>query len=141
MTKSNLSPIMALDVGNRRIGVAIVTRDLTIPRSLGVIDLNEDDVWDELKMLCSEHKVEKIVVGLPRGLNGQETAQTKNAQEFAEEVEENTKIAVSMQDEALTSVEAEKILKNSGKPYEKADVDSLSASLILEDYLQQAGVL
>jgi putative holliday junction resolvase len=140
MSKNRLTNTMALDVGAKRIGVAIATTDMTIPRSLGIIE-PDDDTWAELKMLCSDHQIKKIVVGLPRSLEGNETAQTKKVREFSEQLKKNLNLPVSMQDEALTSFEAERALKMTAMPHTKGDVDAMSARLILEDYLQSSGLV
>jgi putative Holliday junction resolvase len=68
-------------------------------------------------------------------LDGQETAQTKVVEAFGAELEQRFGVKVAWQDEALTSREAERLLKESGRPYEKGDIDAHAARLILEDYL------
>jgi putative Holliday junction resolvase len=77
-----------------------------------------------------------LVIGLPRGLDGQETAQTRAVREFAEQLKPAVQLPYYWQDEAVTSRQAEEELKSRGKPYQKGDIDALSATYILEDFLR-----
>jgi len=75
------------------------------------------------------------VVGLPRGMQGQHTAQTAEAEAFAKSLRAQSGLPVHMQDEAVTSKQAEDELKGRGKPYGKGDIDALAATYILQDWL------
>ena len=77
------------------------------------------------------------MIGLPRGLDGQETAQTMTVRAFGTMLGKALKLPVHWQDEALTSVQAASELEQRGKAYRKADIDSLAAVYILEDYLHE----
>jgi putative holliday junction resolvase len=129
------SNILSLDVGERRVGVAIANVIARLPRPLTTLD-NTDDIWGQIKALVTEHDVETVVVGLPRNLSGDDTAQTRYVRTFAENLSEYT---VVFQDEALTSQKAEKELNSRGKPFAKGDIDALAATYILEDYLTVYG--
>lgn len=72
---------------------------------------------------------------MPRNLSGEETAQSATIRQFAQELATYTDLPITLQDETLSSRQAEEELKSRGKPYSKADIDSLAATLILEDYL------
>jgi putative Holliday junction resolvase len=96
--------------------------------------------WSELLQVMKQNDVDQIVIGLPRGLDGQETDQTAAAQAFGKELANQTNVPISWQDEAVTSVQAETVLKQQGKPYTKGDIDAVAASLILQDYLQNRKV-
>jgi putative holliday junction resolvase len=126
--------ILALDVGGARVGVAIADADLKFANPLTTL-INTAAIWDQLAGLIQENQVETVVVGLPRGLQGQETLQTSICRDFAKTLSERLQIAVALQDEAATSVKAEAELRGRGKHYEKADIDALAATYILEDYL------
>lgn len=132
MTPNN---ILALDVGSVRVGVAMARADVRIPVGLATLLRTADDFWDQLSQFISQYAIGRIVLGLPRGLDGQDTAQTKVVQDFANELKQYTMLPVSWQDEALTSVAAETLLIQSGKNYRKADIDVLAACYILDDYL------
>jgi putative Holliday junction resolvase len=127
--------ILALDVGERRIGVALASSIARLPAVVTTIDRNELDAFTVIGKLVTEHGVGTVVVGLPRNMQGEDTAQTTYCREFAAELEEKLGIPVLMQDEAATSIEAEEYLKRSGKPYAKGDIDAHAAVIILRDWL------
>jgi putative Holliday junction resolvase len=91
---------------------------------------------EDVKKILRTEGASIVVVGLPRGLNGQHTAQTESVQAFGRELEEVLGMAVKWQDEAVTSRKAEAELESRGKPYQKGDIDALSAVYILEDFLR-----
>lgn len=128
---------IALDVGNARIGVAIANSIARVARPQTTIQ-NSDDAFETLRSLIKEYNVQEVVVGLPRNMRGERTAQTDNAEAFAEQIRHRLGVHVTMQDETLTSVQAEQELKKRGKPYVKGDIDALAATYILEDYLKEA---
>lgn len=123
-----------MDVGERRIGVARAGVEARLAQPLTTL-IHDDDIWQTLAWLIEEQQADTVVVGLPRGLDGQETAQTGVARAFASALEQRLKVAVYLQDEAVTSKRAEAELDARGKPYQKGDIDALAATYILEDYL------
>jgi putative holliday junction resolvase len=128
--------VIGLDVGGRRIGVAVASVEARLATPLVTIDRKDiPDIFPRLVKLLEEQSAEAVVVGLPRGMNGQETEQTAIARQFARELEKACKLPVYLQDEAATSIVAEERLKESRKPYEKGDIDKLAAAYILEDWL------
>ncbi len=135
------SNVLALDIGERRIGVAIAHLEARIPRPLATIDRQtEPDIFKTLTDLAQEHNAETIVVGLPRGMDGQETAQTTSVREFASQLKESFSGTLALQDEAGTSLVAEEELQAKGGAYEKGDIDKLAATYILQDWLAGATV-
>lgn len=131
--------ILALDIGEKRVGVALARADVRIPVILDTLDRQAGDFWQQLAEVVRGNDVGLLVLGLPRGLEGQDTAQTAYARNFASELAVHVPLQVVWQDEALTSVKAEDILGAGGKPYQKSDVDGLAASFILTDYLESNG--
>jgi putative holliday junction resolvase len=128
--------ILCLDVGERRIGVALASLEARIASPLLTLDRQEtSNVYDTIKQLVHEHAATTVVVGLPRGMEGQETQQTHAVREFAETLGHELRIPIVMQDEATTSVVAEAELQQKGKPYQKGDIDKLAATYILNDWL------
>ena len=125
---------MALDVGGTRIGVATANAAARIPQILTTI-YNNDTVLENLEKLIMQHHVAVLVVGLPRGLDGQRTAQTDAVEAFAAVVKKQFDLPLYWQDEALTSRKAKEELEARRKPYRKEDVDALAATYILEDFL------
>lgn len=127
------SSILALDVGSARIGVALASTAARLARPLTT--LTNDEHWPPaLQAILTAEKVSEIVVGWPRGLDGQVTAQTDYVEQFARRLEQFG-LPVHLQDEALSSKRAEAELSQRGKIGTKADVDALAATYILEDYL------
>jgi putative Holliday junction resolvase len=130
--------LIGLDVGRARIGVAIVADGVSIPRTSPTL-LNDDKFMDSIVSLANEKSTNTIVVGLPRNMSGEETQQTKYVREFAKQLLK-LELPIVFQDEALTSEAAEQHLGRENKAYSKADVDSLAAMTILQDYLTNQGV-
>ena len=129
--------ILALDIGSVRIGVAIATSVSRLPRPLLTLTRSAETVED-IKKLISEQGITDLVVGVPRGLDGQTTEQTRATLTFIEQLED-IGVPIHQQDEAVTSHQAKEELNSRGKPYEKGDIDALAATYILEDFLKELG--
>ncbi len=136
MTQARSSSILALDVGERRIGVASASLIARLPSPLNVLQ-NTPDVFEEIAKLAAEENAGALVIGLPRGLNGQETKQTEEVRQFAENLRQATKTPLYFQDEAVTSKQAEAELKQRKISYNKEAIDALSAVYILNDFLAE----
>jgi len=133
---NRIGTILALDVGEVRIGVATANLTSRLPQPWGVIE-HSNNVSDIINSILAEHKIVAIVVGLPRGLDGQETSQTKLVRAFTDELKQKVRLPFYLQDEALTSVQAEKELEQRKIKYNKGDVDALAATYILSDFLNE----
>ena len=131
-----MDSVLALDIGERRIGVAVAKTEVKIASPLTTLD-NTESIFEEIAELIKEHQVVAIVVGLPLGMDGQETAQTHAVQQFAGELRGHIKLPMYWQDEALSSHKAEEELAGRGKPFAKGEVDALAATFILEDFLRE----
>lgn len=128
--------VAALDVGERRIGVAVASLFARLPAAYTTIDRQKTpDAVQEVCDIVAKENITELVVGLPRDMRGVETEQTKKVLDFAKELKGRLSIPVIMQDEAVTSVEAEDRLKSTKRPYTKADIDAEAAAIILRDYL------
>ncbi len=134
MLQDPKASVMALDVGGRRIGVAIASVAARIAHPLTTLNTGETTLQD-IKKLIETESVAALCVGLPRGLDGQQTQQTGVIQAFVEALKKAVDIPVYLQDEAVTSRQAEAELQARGKPYVKGDIDALAATYILEDFL------
>ncbi len=135
--------VIALDVGDRRIGVAVASLEAKLPRPLVTIDRQtSEDITEDIAKLANQETADTIVVGLPRNLRGDETAQTRLVRDFARQLADKLPAAkIRLIDEAATSVKATNELESRGKPYNKSDIDKLAACYILEDWLgQQVGM-
>jgi putative Holliday junction resolvase len=135
-----LSIVLALDVGERRIGVAMANSIARIASPLMTLERSDSTPADIVHLIKQEGAA-ALVVGLPRNLNGEPTAQTRAVEQFVAGLHNVLTVPVHWQDEALTSRKAEAELDARGKPYQKGDIDALSATYILEDFLRDNPVL
>jgi putative Holliday junction resolvase len=131
-----------MDLGRRRIGLA-VSDELGITAQ-GLPTFQRTTIREDLsrlKDLISQLSVSRIVLGLPLHLSGSEGRQAAHAREFGERIAAKTGLPVDFQDERLTTVEANRVLRESGIGPEKRSqaVDRLSAVLILESWLENHG--
>jgi len=134
MAKNNSVSLACLDVGEKRIGVAIADSSIRIAIIHSTILVDGLEI-DHIKKIIDDEKVDILVIGYPRNQSGEITAQTKYVEEFAKRIE-NLVPKIIFQDESLTSVIAEDQLITSRKPYTKADIDAKAAAIILQDYLE-----
>lgn len=132
------SSVLGLDVGAQRIGVAAASLAAGLARPLTTLR-NDDGFLPALRKIIETENAELLVVGLPRGLDGQHTDQTRAVETFTDELRQNCDLPVHFQDEAVTSKQAEAELQSRGKPYERGDIDALAATYILEDWLAGQG--
>lgn len=125
---------IALDVGEKRIGVAEAESSTRFPRPMGVVEVDGMEL-ERLREMVSECAPSEIIIGYPRNQNGEPTKQTEKVMKFASLLAV-LGIPIVYQDESLTSVLAEEHLKKQKKPYTKADIDSHAAAIILGDFLE-----
>lgn len=128
-------PLLALDIGEKRIGVATTDGVVRIARPLTTLSVDGTE-GEQLRRIVEQENIEAIIVGYPRNQSGDPTQQTATVETVKNRLESHIKVPFIFQDESLTSVLAEEKLKAAGKPYEKADIDMLAAALILQDYLE-----
>lgn len=131
---SDSKVIIALDVGDRRIGVAHADTSTRIAVVLTTVEVDGLE-FERLREIIAELEPAIMVVGFPRNQSGSPTKQTEKTKAFARQLE-RFGVEIVFQDESLTSVLAEKYLKSLNKPYAKADIDSHAAAIILGDYLE-----
>jgi putative Holliday junction resolvase len=123
------SDILGLDLGLKRTGVARINLIAKIAEPLQPIQMDSTNLISEVQKLIAEHNACAVVVGLPRGLNGQETEQTAWAMKITAELEDALEEPVFSIDEALTTKFAED-RANTGE-----SVDSVAAGILLEDFV------
>jgi putative Holliday junction resolvase len=130
--------ILALDIGEKRVGVAGGDTGAGIALPIGT--LSAKDVLDAapaFRRLIEDHEPELLVIGLPLSLDGDETQQTRRVRAFAERVAEATGLPLAYQDERLSSVEARRTLREAGctEREMRGKIDMIAASFILRTYL------
>ena len=126
---------LALDVGEKRIGVAVARGDVRIAIPLETIEVDGAEIERIAKIIKLEG-ASAVVVGYPRNQSGEPTAQTAYVEKFASQLR-GLAPELIFQDESLTSVLAEQQLNATRKSYSKGDIDAKAAALILQDYLEQ----
>lgn len=129
--------IMGLDVGEKRIGVAISDPFGWTAARMFVLEVDGQDAVRRLGELIREEDIEKVVIGLPRNMNGTDSEQTRKVREFAKALESMISIPMEMWDERLSTVAATKSLLEADltRARRKKVVDGVAASLILQSYL------
>ncbi len=130
--------VLALDVGGRRIGVALSDAYAMLATPLTTLQAKpRERVIQQVLALVREHSVSEVVLGLPLTLRGEIGPQARVVQEFAAALEAALGYPVQFFDERLTSAAAEQLLRDMGVKPEKRKqrIDSVAAAIILQDYL------
>ena len=131
--------ILALDVGDRRIGVAVSDEMhlIATPHSVYTRVGYAPDV-KHVQQLCAELGADRIVCGLPRNMDGSEGSQAEKVRAFAEKLAESG-LTVEFQDERLSTVSAHQALIEGGmrRDQRKGTVDKVAAAVILQSYLDR----
>ena len=132
--------ILSVDYGDVRTGIAVCDKLEMLASPVSVISEKDREVLaDKISEIAKDRKAERIVVGLPRNMDGSYGFRCEECRSFGELLHERTDLAVDFQDERLTTVSAHKFLNDSnvrGKK-RKETVDAVSAVIILEDYLKR----
>jgi len=126
--------LVCLDVGEKRIGVAIADTGIKIAVAFDTVLVDGNEIQAIAQIVLRE-KAETIVLGYPRNQQGETTAQTNYVEQFATRLSDITDNIV-FQDESLTSVIAEQRLVAMKRPYTKGDIDAQAAAIILQDYME-----
>jgi putative holliday junction resolvase len=134
---------LGLDVGDKRIGLAISDSDGILASPLTVIERREVGLDIEaITDVINARQVERVIVGLPRSMNGNLGPQAEKVKVFTESLGRKTSVPVEYRDERLTTVMAERLMhsthsgsrrKNKGHPHR----DAQAAALILQSYLDE----
>ncbi|MFH0732663.1 MAG: Holliday junction resolvase RuvX [Candidatus Omnitrophota bacterium] len=135
----NHQRIMSLDVGEKRIGVAMTDETKTISSALDVIERkNIKKDLENIKDFITRYNVGKIVVGMPLTLKGRNSIQTDIVCKFVEELRKHIKINIVTFDERLSTAQSERILiaADISRKKRKSIIDKLAAQIILQDYLE-----
>jgi putative Holliday junction resolvase len=140
--QSTFSRILALDVGKKRIGLAI--SDALGITAQGLPTFARTRIREDLRRLTGlmrELDVKLLLIGKPLHMSGQSSRQSEYTLEFGEKLRRESGLPVVYWDERLTTVEAERVLRAGGATLEqrKKAVDRLAAVLLLESYLDSVG--
>ena len=141
--------ILGVDYGERRIGLAVSDPTGTLARPLrtiapdGRVGARAKAVAGEIATLAAESDgLGRVVVGLPRRLGGADDEQTARVLTFVDALRESVDLPVALQDERLSSVEADALLAARERDWRrrKAKLDAAAAAVILQDYLDEGEV-
>lgn len=133
---------LGLDLGTRTLGISLSDETLTIANSLKTIRFNDSDyecLFEPLKKIVDEYNVKKIVLGLPKNMNNSIGERGITTIDFGQKLEKYLNIKVIMQDERLSTVEANNYLLEAdmSRKKRKKKVDKLAANIILQTYLDK----
>ena len=130
--------ILGIDYGEVRVGLSLSDLTQTIAQPFKTIMYkNINNLLDQLKEIIVENEVEKLVVGIPYNMKGEDTKQTLKVKEFISFLESNLSYDIELIDERLSSIEAEKTMHkmNVKTGHNKSNIDKIAASVILQEYL------
>ena len=133
--------IMGLDFGSKTVGVAMSDPLLITAQGIEIIRRKEENKLRQtlarIEELIVEYGVEEIVLGLPKNMNATEGVRAELTKEFQEKLERRTGLPVTLWDERLTTVSADKAMMEAGirREHRKDYVDMIAAVLILQGYL------
>ena len=135
--------LIGVDLGDRRIGIAVSDASATLARPLRTIERNRSDelaaktLLDAIAVLHEEDEVGGVVVGLPAHLDGTASEQTARVRKMVDLLASRLSVPVMLQDERLSSHEAEERLAVRERDWRKrkAKLDAAAAAVILQDYL------
>jgi len=129
--------LLGLDIGERRIGVAVCDETRTLARPLLTLKrASKREDFARILMLCREHQIDQIIAGLPRTLRGDEGRQAQRVRRYADELSAAIDVPVEFWDERYSSVEAQdRLAVSSRKARAKGDIDAAAAAIILQEYI------
>ncbi len=130
--------VLAIDHGTKRVGLALSDETGTIAQPLEFVPAEPaDKLLNRLQNIVAERKVEEILVGIPRNMNGTYGPAADKAREFVAGLKQVLTVPVKTWDERLTSVQANRALIETGMRREKRRerVDQTAAALLLQSYL------
>jgi putative holliday junction resolvase len=133
--------ILAIDYGTKRVGLALSDETGTIAQPLGLLPAEPAaKLFDLLKETVAQRKVEEIVVGIPRNMNGTYGPAADKTREFVAALKQVVTIPVQTWDERLTTVQANRFLIETGmrRQQRKERVDQTAAAILLQSYLDHA---
>lgn len=127
--------ILGIDYGERRVGLALAQNIARLPRPYKTLQ-NDETLLAALRDIIDTEDVGQVVVGVPRGIDGALTEQSRACEAFAARLAGFVAVPVTTTDETLSSIEAETYLSGARKSFQKADIDAAAAAVILQRYFE-----
>ena len=131
--------LLAIDHGEKRLGLAISDPNQIISKPLKTLIISDlQYILNELVKIISDYDIEKLIIGLPVGMDGKKTQQTGKVEAFKEYLQNKIDVPIVMFDERLSSVSAKKSLISQGikTGYNKSKIDQTAAAIFLQHYLE-----
>ena len=131
--------IMGLDIGDKRIGVALSDPGGILASPLTIIERSEPrQEFEAIADIVNQQEVAHVIVGLPRSMDGTIGSQVHKVQDFVQELCRFIDVPVEFRDERLTTVSARRLMKSgSRKSRKKVRYDAAAAAVILQSYLEE----
>jgi putative Holliday junction resolvase len=131
--------IMGLDVGDKRIGVALSDSGEILASPLTIVERSgEEQDIEAIVEIIRQHDVGKIIVGLPRLMDGTAGQQVSRVEAFVERLRGRTQVPIELRDERLSTVSARRLMQSTGrKARKKIRYDAAAAAVILQAYLEE----
>ena len=128
---------LGLDIGDRRIGVAMSDPQGILASPLTIINRTDElSGIDAILAIIDQNQVGVVVVGLPLSMNGSIGSQAEKVQDFASQLSKHAEVPIEFRDERLTTVSAQRLMKMTKKDRRSRD-DAMAAALILQSYLDE----
>jgi putative Holliday junction resolvase len=129
--------LLGLDIGDKRVGIAISDETRTLARPLtAMVRASKKEDFARIAALCDEHQVEQIVAGLPKTLRNEEGPQAQRVRRYADALGAAINRPIEFWDERFSSIDAQERLAASGrKTRAKGEIDATAAAIILQEYL------
>jgi putative Holliday junction resolvase len=131
--------LLALDVGEKRVGVALCDETQTLARPLLTLNrASKKEDFAKIATLCREHAIEKVIVGLPKTLRGEEGPQAQRVRRYAIELQAALGLPIEFWDERYSTVEANDLMAATTRKLSgKYEIDAFAAAVILQEYLDE----
>ena len=130
--------LLAIDYGEKRLGLAISDPNQIISKPLKTLILSDSKyIYNELEKIISDYEIQKLIIGLPLGMDGKNTQQTSKVEAFKENLQNKISIPIILFDERLSSVSAKKSLISQGikTGHNKSKIDQTAAAIFLQHFL------
>lgn len=126
---------LGLDYGKAKVGLAVGDDETKVAVSKGLLKgLSQNKLIEKIKALVNLEKIDRVIIGLPVNMEGEETEMTKEVQLFVEKLRSNIENPIQTIDERLTSQMADTLLKDDK---DKSKQDTVAAQIILQTYLDK----
>jgi putative holliday junction resolvase len=139
-----MATILGLDVGDKRIGIALGESEVKIAFPQGAVERTQGHGEREILQIIAERGVKLLVVGVPLGIDGDETPQSRKVRKFCSRLQKRASVEIRFVDEYLSSEAAKEKLgftapaRHDKRP--KGDVDAAAAALILQNFFDSGSL-